>query len=72
MAQPLHRLGGPRGLRSRRLLRLVLPLPCRRLEVPVIDSVSVAQIFASLMGCWALGFSLGKSVAWTRKLGGVA
>ena len=34
----------------------------------MIDSVAVAQIVAALMGCWATGFGIGKSVAWVRKI----
>jgi hypothetical protein len=34
----------------------------------MIDSATVAQIVAALMACWALGFGVGKSVAWTRKI----
>lgn len=34
----------------------------------MIDATAVAYIFASLMGCWAMGFSVGKSVAWTRAI----
>lgn len=38
----------------------------------VIDGIAVAAIFNTLMGCWALGFGIGKSVAWVRRIAGVA
>lgn len=38
----------------------------------VIDGLAVAAIFSTLMGCWALGFGIGKSVAWVRRIAGVA
>lgn len=38
----------------------------------MIDAAAVAQIFGALMGCWALGFGVGKSVAWTKKIASVA
>lgn len=41
-------------------------LSCGRQDM--IDSATVAQIVATMMGCWALGFGIGKSVAWTRKI----
>ena len=34
----------------------------------VIDTATVAQIVAALMACWAMGFGIGKSVAWVRKI----
>jgi len=34
----------------------------------MIDAQAVAQIFAALMGCWAMGFGVGKAVAWTRAI----
>jgi hypothetical protein len=34
----------------------------------MIDAATVGQIVAALMGCWGLGFGIGKSVAWTRKI----
>ena len=37
-----------------------------------IEAAAVVQIFAAVMGLWALGFGLGKSVAWTRALRGAA
>lgn len=42
------------------------------MESFVIDAIAIAKIFATLMGCWAMGFSIGKSVAWTRKISSVA
>lgn len=38
----------------------------------MIDASAIGAIFAALMGCWALGFSVGKAVAWTRKIQSVA
>jgi hypothetical protein len=38
----------------------------------VIDSYMAGYAFAWMMGLWVLGFSVGKSVAWTRKLADVA
>jgi hypothetical protein len=38
----------------------------------MIDSQSVASIVATMMTCWALGFGVGKSVAWVRKIQDVA
>lgn len=38
----------------------------------MIDSTTVALIVASLMGCWASGFAIGKSVAYVRRIGSVA
>lgn len=37
----------------------------------MIDTVTIAQIIAALMGCWAMGFGIGKSVAWTRRIADV-
>lgn len=37
----------------------------------VIDSATVAQILAVLMGCWAMGYGIGKTVAFVRKMGTV-
>lgn len=38
----------------------------------LIDAAAVAKIVATLMGCWASGFGVGKAVAWVRALSGVA
>jgi len=38
----------------------------------VIDSAAIAQIFASMISCWAFGFFAGKAVAWTRALSNAA
>jgi hypothetical protein len=38
----------------------------------MIDAVAVGQVFATLMGCWALGYGIGVSVAWVRKIRDVA
>jgi hypothetical protein len=38
----------------------------------VIDAVAVAKIFAALMGCWALGFGMGKAVAYVRAIANAA
>lgn len=37
-----------------------------------ISATAVAAIFAALMGCWAIGFGVGKSVAWVRAIKGAA
>jgi hypothetical protein len=37
----------------------------------VIDAVAIAKIIATLFGMWALGFSMGKAVAWVRKIADV-
>lgn len=37
-------------------------------SVNCISEAAVVAIFAVLMGLWALGFGLGKAVAWTRAL----
>jgi hypothetical protein len=37
-----------------------------------ITAEASAAIFAAVMGCWALGFGVGKAVAWTRKIASVA
>ena len=34
----------------------------------MIDAATIGQIVAALMGCWAMGFGIGKSVAWVRKI----
>jgi hypothetical protein len=34
----------------------------------VIDADAIAKVFATLMGCWALGYSVGKTVAWVRQI----
>jgi hypothetical protein len=38
----------------------------------MIDGDAIVQIFSALMGCWAMGFGIGKAVAWTRKISQVA
>ena len=38
----------------------------------LIDTAAVVKIIGTLMGCWALGFGVGKSVAWVRALSGAA
>ena len=38
----------------------------------MIDTIAISQIIATLMGCWALGFGVGKSVAWVRAIRSVA
>jgi len=38
----------------------------------VIDPAIVVKIFATYMGLWAMGFSVGKSVAWVRHIRTVA
>lgn len=38
----------------------------------MIDAVVIAKIFATYMGVWALGYGVGKAVAWVRALGSVA
>lgn len=38
----------------------------------MIDAVTVTKIFATLMGCWALGYGMGKAVAYVRALANVA
>lgn len=38
----------------------------------MIDAVAVAKIVSTLMGCWALGFGIGKAVAWVRHIQHVA
>ena len=30
----------------------------------MIDSVAVAKVFASLMGCYALGYGIGSAILW--------
>lgn len=37
----------------------------------MITVIVVSKIFAVYAGCWALGFGVGKSVAWTRKISSV-
>jgi len=34
----------------------------------VIDADAVAKIFATLMGCWALGYGVGNAFAWVMKM----
>jgi hypothetical protein len=38
----------------------------------LISTIVVAKIFSAYMGTWALGFGVGKSVAWTRRIAYVA
>jgi len=38
----------------------------------VIDAATVTKIFAVLMGCWALGFGVGKAVAYVRAIANAA
>lgn len=38
----------------------------------MIDAAAVAKVLGGLMGCWAVGFSVGKSVAFVRALRNVA
>jgi hypothetical protein len=37
----------------------------------MIGLLAIAKVFAALMGCWALGFGIGKSVAWTKRIASV-
>lgn len=37
-----------------------------------IDAAAVATIVGACMTAWALGFGLGKAVAWTRRIASVA
>jgi len=37
-----------------------------------MTAASTAALVASLCVCWAMGFGVGKAVAWTRKLVDVA
>lgn len=37
----------------------------------MISALVVAKIFAIYAGCWALGFGVGKAVAWTRKIASI-
>jgi len=34
----------------------------------IISAETVSHIFASLFGCWALGYGVGNAVAWVRKI----
>lgn len=34
----------------------------------MIDAAAVAYVIATYFGAWALGFGVGKSVAWTRAI----
>lgn len=34
----------------------------------MIDVIIVAKIFSTYMGLWAMGFGIGKSVAWTKAI----
>lgn len=38
----------------------------------MISSVVIVKIFVTYAGLWALGFGVGKSVAWTRRISSVA
>lgn len=38
----------------------------------MIDADTVAKIFATYMGLWAMGFGVGKAVAFVRALRSVA
>jgi len=38
----------------------------------VIDAIAIAKIISTLMGCWAMGFGIGKSVAWVRQIQHIA
>lgn len=38
----------------------------------MIDAASIAKVFTVLMGLWAMGFGIGKAVAWIRKIADVA
>ncbi len=38
----------------------------------MIATSVILKIFATYAGCWALGFGMGKAVAWTRKIQAVA
>ena len=57
---------------SRLLLRRYVCAWLQRGEGGMIDSAAVAKIFATLMGCWALGFGVGNAVYWVRKIRDVA
>ena len=37
-------------------------------ESAVITAAIVLKIFTTLMGCWALGYGMGKAVAYVRAL----
>ncbi len=34
----------------------------------MIDLIFISKLVASYFGAWAMGFSVGKSVAWTRAI----
>ncbi len=34
----------------------------------MIDAQAISEIFGALLGCWALGYGVGKAVAWTRQI----
>lgn len=53
-----------------RRFRVVYGLPGRGQNV--IDELTVIKIFAVYAGCWALGFGMGKAVAWTKKIASIA
>lgn len=38
----------------------------------MIDAVSVAKIFTVLLGIWALGYGVGQSMAWVRRIRDIA
>jgi hypothetical protein len=38
----------------------------------MIDAVAVGKVFMALMGCWAMGYGIGASVAWVRRIRDVA
>lgn len=37
----------------------------------MISTVLIIKIFSTYAGCWALGYGVGKSVAWTRNIANV-
>jgi hypothetical protein len=38
----------------------------------VIEAAFITKILIAYFGAWAMGFCVGKSVAWVRAIGGVA
>jgi hypothetical protein len=38
----------------------------------VIDAESIARIFGLFMGLWAMGYGIGKAIAWVRHIQNVA
>ncbi len=34
----------------------------------MISAATVAKVFASLMGCYAMGYSIGVSIKWVKKI----